>query len=152
MVGGLIKEEQVGHGKQELGEHEPHKPTAAQRAARAVKILHRKPQPHEYFFYLGLHPENINPFQPVLQFTLLFQQITELGVFRINCFQLSVDLVKILLHDQGLGKGIFRLLVNGAPGIQRSGLLGQVGHTEPFRPLYHARVGFRNGTDDLQQG
>ena len=55
MVGRLVKENKVGPAKKDLGNFNPHLPSAAEFRHGAVKILTGKTKPGEHSFHISMN-------------------------------------------------------------------------------------------------
>ena len=152
MVGGLVQEEEGGRFEQQLGQHDPHDPAAAELAHPAAAVLLPETEAGQDPGDAGLDVEVSGRVQEVLQLALAGEHGLEAFRLRRGLGQAAVDILQLGRGRVEAGEGLARLLGQGAGGIDPAYLLGEVADGVVLAPGDDPGIGVGLARDHPEQG
>ena len=151
VVGGLIEQQQIGLGQQELGETDAHLPAAGKLAGGAVHILARKAQAVEHRAGLRFQRIAVAALELGLHAVVAVGDLFVLGALRVDHRHLMRDRLHLLFHiPQTLENGE-TFFQHAAPG-EREAVLGKVAGGDSLADRKGAFVETFDSREDLEQG
>ena len=126
VVGGLVKQEDVGLLQQELGQFDAHAPTAAELAGAALEVAALEAQSHQGTLHVGASVLCSHHLQVFGEVGALFDESGIVFAFVVLAFgQLLVDASEFFFHFANMGEGFFGFFNEGG-GISKAHDLRQV--------------------------